>query len=143
MTTNYKPRFKLHLCPPNLRPPDIENNTLPLLPPNKTVVDIYADMLCYLFKCAKAYILSKSTGDSDSLTTLFGRCEIVLSHPNGWGGPQQAQMRAAAVLAGLISDNTEDQDRLQFVTEGEASLHFCISHASASDGIMVASFDLL
>jgi len=50
----------------------------------------------------------------------------VLSHPNGWEGAQQWQMRQAAILAGLIPDTTAGHSRLSFVTEGEASLHFAI-----------------
>ena len=52
--------------------------------------------------------------------------DFVLSHPNGWEGTQQSEMRRAAVLAGLVPDNESGHARLSFVTEGEASLHFTI-----------------
>ena len=52
--------------------------------------------------------------------------DFVLSHPNGWEGAQQSKMRQAAVLAKLIPDKPEGHSRLSFVTEGEASLHYCI-----------------
>ncbi len=32
--------------------------------------------------------------------------DYVLSHPNGWEGTQQSQMRSAAILAGLIPGHT-------------------------------------
>jgi len=54
--------------------------------------------------------------------------QFVLSHPNGWEGAQQSQMRRAAIQAGLISDSWEDYGRIQFVTEGEASLHYCLNN---------------
>jgi len=48
--------------------------------------------------------------------------EFVLTHPNGWEG-QQALMRQAVIIAGVIPDT--DDDRLFFVTQGEAKLCFC------------------
>ncbi|KAJ3522826.1 hypothetical protein NMY22_g11715 [Coprinellus aureogranulatus] len=67
--------------------------------------------------------------------------EFILSHPNGWGGPQQVQMRQAAVLAGLVPDTDEGSSRITFVTEGEASLHFCVQSrltvASVDAGTLV------
>ncbi|KAF8815528.1 hypothetical protein BYT27DRAFT_7249056 [Phlegmacium glaucopus] len=60
--------------------------------------------------------------------------EFVLTHPNGWEGAQQSQLRAAAVMAGLISDEV-GHSRLSFVTEGEASLHFCVQNGLVNDAI--------
>ena len=51
---------------------------------------------------------------------------FVLSHPNGWEGQQQAEMRKASVLAKLIPDTTAGHACLSFVTEGEASLHYAV-----------------
>jgi len=45
--------------------------------------------------------------------------EFVLTHPNGWEGAQQAQMREAAIHAGLIDDIPSARARVRFVTEGE------------------------
>jgi hypothetical protein len=58
--------------------------------------------------------------------------EFVLTHPNGWEGPQQQQIRRAVELAGLVSSQ-EGQSRVHLLTEGEASLHFCVANANASD----------
>jgi hypothetical protein len=63
--------------------------------------------------------------------------EFVLTHPNGWEGAQQSQMRAAAVKAGLISDDEAGHSRLSLVSEGEASLHFCIENALVNDSLKV------
>ena len=69
---------------------------------------------------------------------IWGRIEdeieFVLAHPNGWEGPQQGQMRAAAVLAGLIPNTDNGRARIHFVTEGEASIHYCIQNGLLSDG---------
>lgn len=64
--------------------------------------------------------------------------KYVLTHPNGWGGSQQAEMRRAAVLASLVSENEKDQLRIAFVTEGEASLHYCLLSGMTAEGIEVS-----
>lgn len=46
-------------------------------------------------------------------------------------------MREAAVLAKLVPNNLFGRARLHFVTEGEASLHYCVNSGLASDGIKV------
>ncbi len=51
--------------------------------------------------------------------------QFILAHPNGWGGEEQTLMRSAMIAGGLI-DN-DDHERVTFVTEGEASLHFCLN----------------
>ena len=60
--------------------------------------------------------------------SLEARTEFVLAHPNGWEGGEQGLMRDAAIRAGLIPDTDDGRSRLSFVTEGEASLHFCIQN---------------
>lgn len=63
--------------------------------------------------------------------------DIVLTHPNGYEGPQQSMMREAAVLAGLVPDAEAAEARVQLVTEGEASLHYCIQSGLSTDAIKV------
>jgi hypothetical protein len=67
-------------------------------------------------------------------STLEFDIMYVLTHPNSWGGPQQVQIRRAAILAGLIPGNEGGHSRIVFVTEGEASLHFCLSNRLTLDG---------
>ena len=50
------------------------------------------------------------------------------------GGPV---LREAAVLAGLVPDSMAGRARVHFVTEGEASLHFCIQSGLTSETIEV------
>ncbi|KZT05477.1 uncharacterized protein LAESUDRAFT_760344 [Laetiporus sulphureus 93-53] len=116
--------FKLHLRPRDLASDD---EHLPTLPPNKTVIQILADFMRYIYKCAKKYI-SENHPMGPQLLKSESDVEFVLTHPNGWGGRQQAKMRRAAVLAGLIPDSGAAKSRIHFVTEGEASLHYCITN---------------
>ncbi len=59
------------------------------------------------------------------LESVGNNIDFILSHPNGWEGKQQSEMRRAAIKAGLANEN-EAWERISFVTEGEASLHFCL-----------------
>ena len=82
----------------------------------------------YLRKCAQSYITDTHPHGEKLWASLEGDIMYVLTHPNGWAGPQQSQMRQAAVLGGLIPDTEEGASQVSFVTEGEASLHFCLSN---------------
>lgn len=109
-----------------------ESDSIPPLPPGKTVVQVFADYMVYLFECAKEYITE--THGARLWTSLEGDIMYVLTHPNGWGGPQQERMRQAAITARLISDTDSGRSRVTFVTEGEASLHFCLSNGLEIEG---------
>ncbi len=119
-------RFKLHLRPKALAASHITDADIPALPRGKTALDIFADFLRYLFAAAKAYIIETTPSGVSLWNSVEHNIDFVLTHPNGWEGQQQGLMRRAAVVAGLIEDGI-GQERLQFVTEGEASLHFCIN----------------
>lgn len=127
---------------------------IPPLPPNKTVVQVMADFMRYLYKCTRNYIeethigfsstpeASASTSTAEKNPGMFdvlekeGQIHFVLSHPNGWEGAQQEKMRRAAVLAGLVPSDEEAGSRISFVTEGEASLHFCLRSGLGVDSVI-------
>ena len=79
---------------------------------------------------------SEPNGESrwDSVSNSF---ELVLTHPNGWGGPQQTKLRTAAIKAGIVPDNPAGSSRVHFVTEGEASFNFCATHTQAGRSLKV------
>ena len=130
-------RFKLHLRPQSIA---ADEKNVPPLPLNKTVEQVFGDYLQYLYQCTQAYIQETHTSGSELWSTLEGQAEFVLTHPNGWEGRQQALMRSAAVHGGLVPDTPDGHARVQFVTEGEASLHYCIGNNYASDVIKVGVF---
>jgi hypothetical protein len=111
---------------PNTTSSSSVTEKIPPLPSNKSVIDLFADFMRYLYDCAKTYIQETHASGADLWASVEHRIEYVLTHPNGWEGGQQGKMRTAAILAGLIPDTDEGRARVQFVTEGEASLHFCI-----------------
>jgi hypothetical protein len=120
-------RFKLHLRSQVGAGKQLSDR-IPPLPPNKTVVEVFADFLAYLLECASSYIQDNHANGEKLWASVEDEIYFVLSHPNGWEGPQQAKMREAAVLAKLIPDTTAGRGRLSFVTEGEASLHFSLKN---------------
>jgi len=120
-------RFKLHIRPKNASSDHVQANILPL-PPGKTVVRVLADLLQYLRKCGEAYITETHANGKDLWESVRDNIDYVISHPNGWEGYQQSQIRDAVVLAGLVPDTPEGHNRVSFVTEGEASLHFSIDN---------------
>lgn len=99
---------------------------LPPLPTNKSAVDVFGDMLHYLMKCAKQFIMDAHFAVASDWIALREKAEFVITHPNGWEGAQQTKLTRAAIIGGLVPDSLEGRTRLTFLSEGEASLHFCI-----------------
>ncbi|KDQ59135.1 hypothetical protein JAAARDRAFT_192677 [Jaapia argillacea MUCL 33604] len=131
--------FKLHLRPKAMGPSQIEDERIPPLPENRTVVDVLGDFLAYLYGCAKDFIQKTHGAGEQILQSVQDDTVFVLGHPNGWEGAQQAKMRQAAVCAGLVPDTSEGHSRVSFVTEGEASLHYCVNNGLSSDVIKAGS----
>ncbi|KAF5314542.1 hypothetical protein D9611_007017 [Ephemerocybe angulata] len=126
--------FKMHLRPKGMSSsPDIEDEAIPPLPPGKTAAMVLGDYMRYLFQCAQAYITEKEPNGPSLWQSVTDQTDFILTHPNGWEGVQQRQIRTAAVLGGLIPDTQEGHARLSFVTEGEASLHFALRNGFPKD----------
>ncbi|CAA7260321.1 unnamed protein product [Cyclocybe aegerita] len=117
--------FKLLLCKKKTGNPLVQEISLP---PRKTITQVFADFLKYLFECASEYIKDTHANGPDLWASVKDKVDFVLSHPNGWEGREQAIMRNAAILAGLVPDTPVGRGRVSFLTEGEASLHFAIEN---------------
>ena len=103
------------------------------------MVEVFADFLRYLLECASRYIRDTHTNGPDLWNSVKSHIDFVLSHPNGWEGTQQSEIRRAAVLAGLVPDNPSGHSRLSLVTEGEASLHFFVQNGLPAGAMKVGS----
>ena len=119
------------------------DDDLPPLPLNKTAQQVFGDFLRYLYECTRTFIQETHVGGEEIWQSLAGYADFVLTHPNGWEGAQQAQMRSAAIHAGLVPDTLYGHDRIHFVTEGEASLLYCIGSNYGIEPIMVILFFFL
>ena len=104
----------------------IRDDDIPPLPQDKTAEEILGDFLNYLYTSTQKYIKESHPAGTALWKSIENSVEYVLSIPNGWEGSQQAQMRRAAIKAGLVANDAQAQDRISVVTEGEASLHYCI-----------------
>ena len=122
---------------------DMNGMSLPPLPVGKTAEDVFGDFLRYMFRCTRKFI-EDTHGNGKKLWKVVERdINFVLSHPNGWEGGRQSLMRKAAIKAGLIPDTDDGRSRLSFVTEGEASLHFCVQSGLTSRAFQVCRFRVL
>ena len=113
------------------------------LPKGKTIVDVFADFMGYLFESTKTLFKASEPNGDLRWDTISNSIELILTHPNGWGGPQQAQLRTAAVKAGIVPDTPAGYSRVHFVTEGEASFNFCATHTHAGKELKVHLVDTL
>ena len=132
----YGHRWKLLLGPTG-PPAALKSQMSAELPMGKTIVDIFADFMRYLFDSAKTLFISSDQNGEHRWNSSSNNIELVLTHPNGWGGPQQSQLRIAAVRAKIVPDTQEGRSRVHFVTEGEASFNFCATHTHAGETLKV------
>ncbi|KAF8345176.1 hypothetical protein F5887DRAFT_218796 [Amanita rubescens] len=125
--------FKLHLHPKVIETAYITVLNKNPLPEGIPVVNIFADLLRYLYRCTKEYFEQSHTSGDTLWVSLQKDVHFVLTHPNGWGGFQQSQMKEAALKAGLVPDMDTANTNISFVTEGEASLNYCICNGLSKD----------
>ena len=135
LLTSHHKRFKMRLRPAHLPPSVLNKVVLPSLPAGKTIKNIYADFMRYLFACAEKSICERHPTVARSWSDLkeSGAITFVIAHPNGWEGAPQAVLRKSAVMGGLVPDTTEGRSRISFVTEREAALHYCIRGGFIND----------
>ena len=135
-------RWKLLLGP--TEPPAVLKDEMSTdLPVGKTIVDIFSDFMRYLFDSTKALFVFSDQNGEHLWNSVSRNIELVLTHPNGWGGPQQSQLRAAAVKAKIVPDTPEGHARVHFVTEGEASFNFCATHTQSGENLKVRVIDII
>lgn len=117
-------RWKLHLRPKHLSSAHIKDGDIPPLPRGKSLVQVLTDFIDYLFRCAETYI--QESYPRYIWLSVKDDIRFIFTHPNGWEGAQQQQIRRAIELAGLVPGTLDGRARVRFLTEGEAGLHFCI-----------------
>jgi hypothetical protein len=104
--------------------PSIEIPPLPLCVTLKTV---YVDFLSYMFESTKAFFENSTPNGSRIWSRLKDRIVVTLATPNGWDVTQQGFLREAAVEASLV-DPADAEERIEFVTEGEAAVHYVLAY---------------
>ncbi|KAG8775337.1 hypothetical protein FRC12_001542 [Ceratobasidium sp. 428] len=128
--------FKLHLHPSDMKAK--HDLKLDPLPDGVSLGQIYSDFLGYLLKHTQAFFEARITDGKMLWESYQHKTEIVIAHPNGWGIREQTFLRTAAVDAG-ITTNSLSRSRIQFVTEAEASVHFCIYHTNLGNRLQAGT----
>jgi hypothetical protein len=100
----------------------------PPLPRGITIERVYADFIRFLYKATGEFFKQNINGGDKTWSKLQGTMEFIFAIPNGWDARQQGFLRDAAIEAGLLPRLKAD-DRIKFVTEAEASVHFAIAHS--------------
>lgn len=106
------------------RSPTIE---IPPLPNGVTVKKAYADILRYMFDHAQKYFIENTPAGNRIWDRLGSEVVIVLATPNGWDTQQQLFLREVAIESGICTE-ADASARVNFVTEGEASVHYALAH---------------
>ncbi|KAG8813319.1 hypothetical protein FRC17_001607, partial [Serendipita sp. 399] len=148
--------FKLHLHPDSMKisdqPPEYgsSNNSsptieIPDLPTNVTLIRVYSDFMRYLFGGFRTFFEETTPNGAAIWKRLSSRMIIVMTIPSGWDTRQQGFLQRAAQDAGMVESLDDAALRMEFVTEGEASVHYVLSKINhriwLKKGVMFAVTD--
>jgi len=111
----------------------------PALPKGKSLQDIFADFIRYLFDSTKAFIQECEIMGKELWESLRSNIDLVLSHPVGWEDREQEFLRKSVVRASVFTEE-EALSRVSFVTEGEATFNFCVTNTKSGELLEVFSF---
>jgi len=109
------------------------------LPEGKSLQDIFADIIRYLFDSAKAFIQESEPMGKELWESLEHNIDLMLSHPNRWEGREQEFLRKSVVQASIFTED-EALFRVSFVTEGEATFNFCMINTKSGELLKVVFF---
>lgn len=138
--------FKLHLHPTNITigapatlvgrdgasnpttiVPDFE---VPKLPPRVTIEQVYSSFLSYLVKNAREWYIANTECDGAKIwDKLIGSAQLVMAIPDGWDESEQNILKESLVKAKLLKK--VDEDRVDFLREAEAAVHFALAKSPA------------
>ncbi|KAG8821142.1 hypothetical protein FRC17_009911, partial [Serendipita sp. 399] len=128
--------FKLHLHPESMKSRQfstgLEELEIPPLPLGVTLSQLYADFIRYIYKETKEFFVNNTPNGQFVWSRLEGRMPIIFCTPNGWDMSEHAFLRKAAIRAGIVTDSAAN-DRLLFITEGEASVHYSLAHTKTAE----------
>ena len=103
---------------------------MPPLPTSVSTRQVYADFMKYLMRNTQRSFEDSVPNGAAIWRRLRERLVVILTTPNGWDFKQQSELREAAVSAGIVNKEME-YDLLEFVTEGEASVHYVLAYSQS------------
>jgi hypothetical protein len=111
---------------------------IPPLPPGVTIEKVYTDFMKYLMANTQECFEETIPNGATVWRRLRETVLVVLTTPNGWELSQQGTLRNAAVAAELMkAENTHQL--LDFVTEGEASVHYALAYSQSKTWLFPGS----
>ncbi|QRV77751.1 heat shock protein 70 kDa 12A [Ceratobasidium sp. AG-Ba] len=118
--------FKLHLHPDAMK--QKHNLKVQPLPAGIPLEKIYTDFMVYLMKHTQEFFEARIIDGPKVWQDLHKDMTIVIAHPNGWTIKEQNFLRKAAVAAKYTTE-AKAHAQIHFVSEAEASVHFCMFHS--------------
>jgi hypothetical protein len=106
------------------------------LPTGVPLSQVYADFLRYLLQHTQQYFEDHILDGETIWKTYKPTMDVIIAHPNGWGVREQGFLRTAAVTAGFTSAE-QASSQVHFVTEAEASVHFCTHYTTLRSQLKV------
>ncbi|KIM20879.1 hypothetical protein M408DRAFT_333772 [Serendipita vermifera MAFF 305830] len=141
--------FKLHLHPSSMRTSDLpppygsrsgsSSFEVPPLPPSVSIGKVYADFMKYLIDNTQVAFEQSTPNGAAIWRRLKDTMIILFTTPNGWDLTQQDVLRKAAISAGMVPTEEKAYDLLDFVTEGEASVHYALAYTQTEAWLSVNS----
>ncbi|GAA6060172.1 hypothetical protein JCM10212_005173 [Sporobolomyces blumeae] len=144
--------FKLHLHPQSLKwdlnavvaadlstptldssapRPIVPDFSLPPLPDDIDIAKVYATFVRYLVDLARTWFEANTLGGSGVWTRLSPSMEIVMGIPDGWDEHQCEVLKKAVVSGEVLASQEEANERVEFLRESEASVHFALKSGEA------------
>ncbi len=124
--------------PPYERVDSSANFEIPPLPAQVPIDQVYSDFLGYLMKNTQSSFEQSIPNGAAVWSRLRETMVVILTTPNGWDFSQQSVLRQAAIRAGLVAEGNA-HELLDFITEGEASVHYALAYSQSRSWLSVDS----
>jgi hypothetical protein len=112
------------------------------LPAGVPLSQVYADFLRYLLQHTQQFFEDSIFEGKAIWQNHKPNMDLIIAHPNGWGIREQTFLRTAAVAAGFTSTD-KALKQVHFVTEAEASVHFCMYYTTLGSQLKVITAFML
>ncbi|KAG8804321.1 hypothetical protein FRC16_009534 [Serendipita sp. 398] len=105
---------------------------IPPLPTGVPLIKVYADFIRYIYRCTKEFFVNNIPNGLNIWNRLENWMPLIFCTPNGWDMSEQSFLLNAAVASGIVTLR-QAEERLWFVTEGEASVHYSLAHTPTAE----------
>jgi hypothetical protein len=100
---------------------------VPLLPKGVTLSQVYSELIEYMYNRTMDFFVESTPNGRNIWERLQSKIALVFCTPNGWDISQHVFIRDAVMAVNLVPPS-EAEERISFITEGEASVHYVLSH---------------